>query len=145
MRDSAQLSAAAGVLELRGVLAAGTGFWACVGGAAHGLVGGVLGEGVVVEVDDAVVAVKVMESGHEALLQEVGEVDGEDAEAEELDAGDAGDAFWVLWARRVRVWVPASGVCTRFPWCPVCCRYRCCGLRDVWPFLVFRSCLRCAG
>ena len=26
----------------------------------------------------------------------------------------------VLWARRVQMWVWASGVCARFPWCPVC-------------------------
>ena len=70
-----------------------------------------LDEDVVVEMDEVVVVVQVVES-----------------EAEETDVGDsggfrtvgAGAGCWVLWAMRTRVQVRASGVCARFPWCPVC-------------------------
>ena len=81
---------------------------------------------VVVEVDEVVVVVEVGESGCEVSAEEVEGVGGEDEEADETDVGDAGAglcssaAVWVLWARRVRVRVRASGVRARLPWCPVC-------------------------
>ena len=108
---------AAGALVAVGALAAGTGFGACI---ARGRGGFVLGEGVVPEVDEVVVVVKVVESGREAPVDEVEELNWEDAEAEETDVEDASAGCWVLWARRVRVRVPASGVPARFPLRPVC-------------------------
>ena len=56
---------AAGALAAVGALAAGMESGACVGGFARGLGGGVLVEGVVVEVDEVVVVVEVVELGRE--------------------------------------------------------------------------------
>ena len=50
------------------------------------------------------------------------------SEAEETDVGEGGGfrtagtaaGCFVLWARRVRVWVRASSVCALSPWRPVC-------------------------
>ena len=99
-------------------LAAGTGFGACVGGVARRLGGGVLGEVVLVELEEIFVVVEVRESGRGALVEQSEGVDGKDAEAEEMDVGDAGAglgsraAIWFLWARRVRVRVLGIG-CVR--------------------------------
>ena len=125
---------AAGVLAAVGALAAWTGFGARVGVVSRGRGGEVL--------DEVVVVVEVGEFGREALLEEVEGVDGEDAEADEMDVGDGGGGFgsgaaiWVLWARRVRVWVRASGVCAHFPSCPVCVQV---------PVLWAVSCVVCGG
>ena len=70
-----------------------------------------LADGMVVEMDEVVVVVKVVES-----------------EAEETDVGDGGGSqtaatgagCWVLSAMRTRAWVRALVVCARFSWCPVC-------------------------
>ena len=117
---------AAWVLADVGSLGDGTGFGACVGDVALGQGGGLLGEVVVVEVDELVVVVEVGESGREALVEEVEGEDRQDAEGAEMDWGDAGARFsslaaiGVRWARSVSVRVRTSGVCTHFPWCPVC-------------------------
>ena len=110
---------ASGVLAVMGALAAGTGLCRCVGGM-------VLGEDVIVDVDEVVMVVEVAESGREALVEKVEGVDREDAEADDTDVGEAAAAFgsgaaiWVLCTRRVRVRLWASGVFAHFPWCPVC-------------------------
>ena len=72
-------------------------FGARMGGVARGLGGGVLGEGVVVELDEVV----VVGFGWKALDEEVEGIDGEDAEAEKTNVGDAGAGCLVLSARRV--------------------------------------------
>ena len=111
---------AAGDLAVLGTLVAMMGFRAHSGGIARSLGGGVLCEGVVVEVDEVVVVVEVVELGWEALVEEVEGFDWEDVEAEETDVGDAGAGCWVLWASRLRVRARASHLCARFPTCPVC-------------------------
>ena len=78
---------AAGALAAVRALAVGMNFRACV---APGLGDGVLGVGVVVEVDKVVVVLEVVELGREALMEDVEGVVGEDAEAEETDVRNAG-------------------------------------------------------
>ena len=119
---------AAGTLPVAGAPAVGTGLGARLGDFARGLGGGVLDEDVVVEVDEVVVVVEVVES--EAEETDVGDGGGSRVELE-VEGTDmahpggsrmagAGVGCWVLWAMRKRVRVRASGVCARFPWCPVC-------------------------
>ena len=78
---------------------------------ARGSGGGVLGEDVVLELDEVVVVVDVVESeGEETVM-------GDDWGSRTVVGGAE---CWVLWALRTRALVQASGVCPRFPWCPVC-------------------------
>ena len=96
-----------------GALAAGMGVRACVGGDARGFGGGVLGEGVVVEVDEVVVVVAALESVQEVLQEEVEGEGGEDAEeeGERIDVGDGSAGCWVLWARRMQSKVGKAYCC----------------------------------
>ena len=62
-------------------------------------------------VDEVVVVVEVVESEAE---------DNDGGEAGGSWAAGAGAGCWILWVMRTRVWVRASGLCARFPWCPAC-------------------------
>ena len=121
-------SSGCGALAVAGTTEARIGLRACLGGVARGLGCGVPGQGSVVEVDEVVFVVKVVES--EAEEKDVGESQGSQMQsgARPTDVQDcgvsrtaqAGAGCLVLWARRVRVQVRASGVCTRSPWRAVC-------------------------
>ena len=60
---------AARVLAAVGLLVAVTGFWACSGVVAFGRGAAVMGEVVVVEVDEVAVVVEVGESARDALVE----------------------------------------------------------------------------
>ena len=94
-------------LAAAGLLAVGTGLGARLGGFPRGLEGGLLGEDVVVVVDEVVVVVEVVES--EAEERAVGDGGGP-------WASGAGVGYWVLQVAGTRVRVRAPGVCARFPW-----------------------------
>ena len=123
---------AARVLAVAGALAAGTGFGVWVGGVVRGRGGsedfgcGAFDEVLAVELDGMVLVELVGESWCEVPVEKLQRIDGEDAKADQMDVGDAhagfssGPAIWVLWARRVRVWLPAAGVRAHVSRCPVC-------------------------
>ena len=70
-----------------------------------------LDQDVVLVADEVVVVVEVIES-------EAGETDVRDGGGSRTAWAGAG--YWVLWVMGRRVWVPASAVWARFPWCLVC-------------------------
>ena len=105
-----------------------TGFGASLDGVARGWGGGVLDEGVAVEVHEVVVAVEVIKSEAEETNTGEGGESRVESEVVETDVGDGGRSWtaragvgcWVLCAMKVRVRVRATGVCARFSWLPVC-------------------------
>ena len=80
-----------------------------------------------VEVDEVVVVVEIVESETEETNVEDRRGSGVDSVVRETEVGDGGGSqtawtgagCWVLWTRRVRGRVRASGVCVRFLWISV--------------------------
>ena len=118
---------------MAGAQAVGTASWISL---PEVLGGGVLDEGVVVEMNEVVVVVEVAEwEAEETNLR-----DGAGCRT----AGVGVDCL-VLWAMRVGLWVRAPGVCARSPWCPVRARAGAVGWRHVWCVVASWSCLGCEG
>ena len=94
-------------LAADGLLAAGAGSGAHLGGFSRGLGRGVLDEDVVVVVDEVVVVVEIVELEAEGRAVRDGRGPW---------SSEAGVGCWVLQVVRTSVLVRAPGVCARFPW-----------------------------